>query len=308
MEVDRNYRCKVVKPDDFDEFWDGVLSDVNAIDLDPSMEKDELRSNEEVDVYQVFYNSLDNVRISAWYSLPKGATGKLPAMIQLPGYQSDPPIAREWAVKGYACISVNPRGKVRSRTQFDPGYPGLLTYGIVDKNSYTYRGFYVDAWRAVDFLLGRPEVDGANIGAVGGSQGGGLAITIAAMRKEVKAVSISAPYLCGYMDAIELTHAYPFHEINDYLYNYPERLQDVTDTIAYFDGISFADKIECAVLLNVGLQDNVVPPETGYAVYAAIASKNKTFYEYDGHGHDNGKYKHGAIIDKFFETELKAGQ
>ena len=54
MEVDRNYRCKVVKPDDFDEFWDGVLSDVNAIDLDPSMEKDDLRSNDEVDVYQVY--------------------------------------------------------------------------------------------------------------------------------------------------------------------------------------------------------------------------------------------------------------
>ena len=307
MEVDRNYRCKVVKPDDFDEFWDGVLSDVNAIDLDPSMEKDDLRSNDEVDVYQVYYNSLDHVRISAWYSVPKGATGKLPAMIQLPGYQSDPPIAREWAAKGYACISVNPRGKVRSRTQFDPGYPGLLTYGIVDKNSYSYRGFYVDAWRAVDFLLSRPEVDGANIGAVGGSQGGGLAITISAMRKEVKAVSISAPYLCGYMDAIELTHADPFHEINDYLHTHPERREDVENTVAYFDGISFADKIECAVILNVGLQDNVVPPETGYAVFDAIGSNNKKFYEYDGHGHDAGRYLHDAIIDKFFEAELKGG-
>jgi cephalosporin-C deacetylase len=157
-------------------------------------------------------------------------------------------------------------------------------------------------------LLGRPEVDGANIGAVGGSQGGGLAITISAMRKEVKAVSISAPYLCGYMDAIELTHAYPFHEINDYLHTYPERREELENTVAYFDGISFADKIECAVILNVGLQDNVVPPETGYAVFDAIASSNKTFYEYDGHGHDAGKYVHGAIIDKFFKAELKGGK
>ncbi|MBT3994329.1 MAG: prolyl oligopeptidase family serine peptidase [Chloroflexi bacterium] len=307
MVVDRNYRCSVTKPDDFDDFWDGVLDDVNSIDLDPSMEIDPLRSNDEVDVYQVFYNSLDHVRISAWYSVPKNATGKLPAMIQLPGYQSDPPIAREWAVKGYACISVNPRGKVRSRSQFDPGYPGLLTYGIVDRNSYTYRGFYVDAWRAVDFLLGRTEVDGTRIGAVGGSQGGGLAITIAAMRKEITAASISAPYLCGYMDAIELTHAYPFHEINDYLHTYPERRADVERTIAYFDGISFADKITCPVIVNVGLQDNVVPPETGYAVFNAISSENKKFYEYDGHGHDAGKYIHGAIVDEFFATHLKRG-
>ena len=305
MVVDRNYRCSVTKPDDFDEFWNGVMEDVNSIDLDPCMEIDPLRSNDEVDVYQVFYNSLDHVRISAWYSLPKGVTGRLPAMIQLPGYQSDPPIAREWATKGYACISVNPRGKVRSRSQFDPGYPGLLTYGIVDRNSYTYRGFYVDAWRAVDFLLGRPEVDGDRIGAVGGSQGGGLAITIAAMRKEITAASISAPYLCGYMDAIELTHAYPFHEINDYRHTYPERRADVEHTIAYFDGISFADKIKCPVIVNIGLQDNVVPPETGYAVFAAISSDNKKFYEYDGHGHDAGKYFHSAIVDEFFATHLK---
>jgi len=156
-------------------------------------------------------------------------------------------------------------------------------------------------------LLARPEVDGDRIGAVGGSQGGGLAITIAAMRKEITAASISAPYLCGYMDAIELAHAYPFHEINDYLHTYPERRADVVRTIAYFDGISFADKIKCPVIVNIGLQDNVVPPETGYAVFNAIASDNKNFYEYDGHGHDAGKYIHGEIVDEFFATHLKRG-
>jgi len=50
-----------------------------------------------------------------------------------------------------------------------------------------------------------------------------------------------------------------------------------------------------------------VPPETGYAVFDAIASNNKKFYEYDGHGHDAGRYMHDAIIDKFFEAELKGG-
>ena len=308
MTIDKNYRCKVRTPDDFDEFWDGVMSDAAAIPMNTTIEKDDLRSNEEADVYQVFFDSLDHLRVSGWYAVPKGATGKLPAMIQFPGYLSDPMIPRDWAAKGYACFSVNPRGKVRSRSQFDPGYPGLLTFGIVDKNSYSYRGFYVDAWRSVDFLLERPEVDASRIGGVGGSQGGGLAITAAAMRKEIRAVSISAPYLCGHMDAIELSHTYPYDEINDYLETYPERRKDVEETVAYFDGISFADKVTCPVIVNIGLQDNVVPPETGYAVYNAMSSKDKMFYEYDGHGHEAGKYIHGAIIDEFFETHLKGGE
>jgi cephalosporin-C deacetylase len=305
MAVDKKYRSKVIKPLDFDQFWDDVLSDAEAIDLNCSVEKDDLRSTEEIDVYEIFYDSLDNVRVSAWYAVPLGFDGKLPAIVSLPGYQSDPPIPKDWAAKGYACISVNPRGKVRSRTQFDPGYPGLLTYGIVDRNTYSYRGFFVDAWRSVDFLLNREEVDDSRIGAVGGSQGGGLTITTSAMRKEIRAASVSAPYLCGYMDSIQLTHTYPYQEINDYLRRYPERKEDVTKTLAYFDSISFADRIECPIIVNVGLQDNVCPPETGYALFDLIGSKDKTFYEYDGHGHESGRYIHGAVIDEFFNKHLK---
>lgn len=305
MAVDKKYRSKVIKPLDFDQFWDDVLSDAEAIDLNCNVEKDDLRSTEEIDVYEIFYDSLDNVRVSAWYAVPLGFDGKLPAIVSLPGYLSDPPIPKDWAAKGYACISVNPRGKVRSRTQFDPGYPGLLTYGIVDRNTYSYRGFFVDAWRSVDFLLSREEVDNSRIGAVGGSQGGGLTITTSAMRKEIRAASVGAPYLCGYMDSIELTHTYPYEEINDYLRTYPERKEDVAKTLAYFDSISFADRIKCPIIVNVGLQDNVCPPETGYALFDLIGSKDKKFYEYDGHGHESGRYIHGAVIDEFFNKHLK---
>ena len=107
------------------------------------------------------------------------------------------------------------------------------------------------------------------------------------------------------MDSIQLTHTYPYQEINDYLRTYPERKEDVTNTLAYFDSISFADRIECPIIVNVGLQDNVCPPETGYALFDLIGSKDKKFYEYDGHGHESGRYIHGAVIDEFFNKHLK---
>ncbi|HIA75854.1 MAG TPA: hypothetical protein EYN92_05450, partial [Dehalococcoidia bacterium] len=267
--------------------------------------KDELRSDSEVTVYQIFYDSLDHVRISGWYSVPNAPANGLPAILLVPGYQSDPPIPKDWSAKGYACLSVNPRGKVRSRSQFDPGYPGLLTYRIVDKNTYSYRGFYADVWRGVDFLLSRGEVDSERIGVAGSSQGGGLTITTSAMRKEIKAASAGAPYLCGFMDAIELTDTYPYQEISDYLRTYPDRLEEVESTLAYFDGISFADQISCPIIMNLGLQDNVCPPETGYALFEAIGSKDKKLFEYDGHGHEAGRYVHSGIIDQFFDKHLK---
>jgi cephalosporin-C deacetylase len=245
------------------------------------------------------------VRVAGWYCRPARRAARAPAIMLLPGYQMDPPIPKEWARKGYAALSVAPRGKLRSNRQFNPGYPNLLTHNIVDRHTYAYRGFYVDTWHGIDFLLSRPEVDPARLGVTGSSQGGGLTVTTAAMRPEVRAASAGAPYLCGFVDAIELTHTYPYEEINDYLRLYPARRADVEETLAYFDGICFADRIACPIIVNVGLQDNVCPPETGYALFDRIGAADKRLYPYDGHGHDAGRARHGAVVDAFFARHLQ---
>ena len=300
------YRTKVRKPSDFDAFWDDVLQQASGIPLDAELIPDPLRTSDDVEVFQVFYTSLDHVRIAAWYCRPVKRAARTPAVMFLPGYQMDPPVPKEWARKGYIALSVAPRGKLRSNRQFNPGYPNLLTHNIVDRHTYAYRGFYVDTWRGIDFLLSRPEVDPARLGVTGSSQGGGLTITTAAMRREVRAAAAGAPYLCGYVDSIELTHTYPYEEINDYLRLYPERRRDVEATVAYFDGINFASRISCPIIVNIGLQDNVCPPETGYALFEHIAATEKQLYAYDGHGHDAGRAKHTAVLDRFFAQHLLA--
>jgi cephalosporin-C deacetylase len=299
-----NYQSKVTKPTDFEAFWHGVGRQADAIPLAPELVPDPLRTSNAIEVFQACYDSLDRVRIAAWYCRPTRRAERSPAILFLPGYQMDPPIPKEWARKGYLALSVAPRGKLRSMRQFNPGYPNLLTHNMVDRQTYAYRGFYVDAWRGIDFLLSRPEVDPTRIGVTGTSQGGGLTICTAAMRPEVRAAAAGAPYLCGLMDAIELTHTYPYQEINDYLRLHPDRRSMVEETLAYFDGINFADQITCPIIVNIGLQDNVCPPETGYALFNRIAATDKRLYTYDGHGHDAGRYQHNAIVDQFFAHHL----
>jgi cephalosporin-C deacetylase len=298
------HRCTLTKPDDFDAFWDDVLRQASAIPLDGEIVPDPLRTSDDVETFQVFYTSLDRVRVAAWYCRPRRRAARTPAILFTPGYQMDPPIPKDLARKGYIALSVAPRGKLRSLGQFNPGYPNLLTHNVVDRHTYAYRGFYVDTWRGVDFLLSRDEVDPARIGVTGSSQGGGLTITTAAMRRQVRAASAGAPYLCGFMDAIELTHTYPYEEINDYLRLHPERRGAVAETLAYFDGINFADRISCPIIVNIGLQDNVVPPETGCALFERIGSRDKQLHPYDGHGHEAGRARHAAVVDRFFARHL----
>lgn len=282
-------RCDVVRPDDFDAFWTDVLHQAAEIPLHAEFIPCDLRSTAEVTVYEVFYDSLDGVRIAAWYAVPNNAAGPLPGLLLPPGYIQDPVINRDWAARGYAAFTPAPRGKVRSRTQFDAGYPGLLTHNIIDRHTYGYRGFYIDAVRALDVLKGRPEVDASRIGICGFSQGGALAIVVPALRPgEIAAAVSGVPYLTDFLGAIELTRTYPFHEITDYLHLHPERRPAVKETLAYFDCLNFAPRVECPVIVSLGKQDNIVPPETCRAAFEALGSSDKTLYCYDRCGHDGG--------------------
>lgn len=299
------YGTAVTKPADFDQFWADILAQAATIPLNAALKPVPTRSTADVEVFEVHYDSLDGLRIAGWYCLPRVRPQPLPALVFYPGYISEPTLPKSHAAKGYATFGAAPRGKLRSNGRFNPGYPGLLTHNIVDPNTYAYKGFYVDAWRVIDFLLARPEVDHGRIGIRGSSQGGALTLLTAAMRPEVAAASAGAPYLAGVIDAIELTHSYPYQEINDYLRLHPKSRKAVADCWAYYDCHNFADRISCPIIVNIGLQDNVCPPETGYEVFRRIGSGDKKLYDYDGHAHDANGFGHESMVDAFFEEHLR---
>jgi cephalosporin-C deacetylase len=295
------------RPADFDEFWTGLLGEAAAIPLNPSLRHVPMRSTEEVDVYEIGYDSLDGLRIAGWYCVPRESylPPPYPALLLVPGYISEPALPKSWARQGYAALGVAPRGKLRSNDRFNPGYPGLLVHNIVDRNTYGYRGFYVDAARAVDFVLSRPEVDRGRIGVHGSSQGGALTIVTAALRRDVITCGAAgAPYLCGFLDAARLTHSYPYEEINEYLRAHPDHEPQVRETLAYYDGINFAPLITAPMLVYIGLEDDVCPPETGFAVYRAIGSE-KELHAAPRCAHDAGAHWVSARVETFLAHHLR---
>ena len=301
------FGTSVVRPPDFDEFWAAIMAEANAIPLNPTMEHVPMRSTDEVDVYEIGYDSLDGLRIAGWYCRPKESylAPPYPALLIVPGYVSEPTLPKSWAKMGYAAVGVAPRGKLRSNRHFNPGYPGLLVNNIVDRHTYSYRGFYVDACRAVDFVLTRPEVDPKRVGVHGSSQGGALTITTSALRRDVIACGAAgAPYLCGFMDAASLTNSWPYQEMNDYLRLYPDREAQMRETVAYFDGINFAPQIRCPMLVYVGLGDDVCPPETGYDLKKALTCPTE-FNAYPRCAHDAGAYWELTNVEAFLAHHLR---
>lgn len=302
-----DHQTTVVRPADFDDFWSALLAESAATPINPAMEPVPLRSTPEVESFEIHYDSIDGVRIAGWYCRPRRAfiPPPYPGLLIVPGYISEPTLPKSWAKMGYAAVGVAPRGKLRSNSQFNPGYPGLLVHDTIDRQTYSYRGFYIDAARAVDFLLTRPEVDHARIGVHGSSQGGALTVTTAALRSDVITCGAAgAPYLAGFMDSASLTHSYPYEEMNEYLRLYPEREAAMRETVAYFDGINFAPMIRCPLLIYAGLGDDVCPPETAFDLQKALTCPLE-FHTHARCAHDAGAYWEMNRVEAFLAEHLK---
>ena len=163
------YKSSVVKPEDFEQFWRETLEETERVALNPRIVLDPMRSNDDIEVFEARYDSYQSLEIAGWYARPRNYTKLLPGLLFVPGYVSEPKLPTDLAREGYAVFSAAPRNKLRSNMVFNPGYPGLLTHNIESRATYGYRGFYMDAVRAFDFLRQMPEVDEHRLGVLGGS-------------------------------------------------------------------------------------------------------------------------------------------
>lgn len=294
----------VERPTDFDAFWAETLADLP--DPAPELTRVPHLCTDRVDTFDLHFTSYQGVRIAAWYSVPRAAPppGGRPGLVTIPGYISEPLPPRAWAERGYAALAIAPRGKLRSHDAFNPGYPGLLTHDIADHRTYGYRGFYVDVVRALDVLAGLPGVDRDRLGLQGSSQGGGLGITTAALRPElVKAVACGAPYLCGMWECTRLTRSYPYEEIREYLQVHPEHEADVRRTIGYYDGLNFAHAVRAPVFLYLGMQDDVCPPESGFALHRVLTAPTE-LHTFPRSGHHAGLHWIFPKVEAFLDRHL----
>ncbi|MCH8279191.1 MAG: acetylxylan esterase [Chloroflexi bacterium] len=301
-----NFVSRVTRPEDFGDYWTGVLEGLAEIPLDPQETPAPIRSNADVHVSQVSYHSLGGLEIACWYCVPTGGDGPFPAILHFPGYKGEPGIRRDWGSKGVITLTVAVRGKLRSNSQFDPGYPGLLTHGIEDRDTYSYKGLISDCVRGVDFLLSRPEVDPDRIYACGSSQGGGLTLITTALRPEIKGGVSGYPFLCCYAEAMQMLRSYPYDELNCYARAYPSRVSQMLETLRYFDAVNFAGWIKCPMAVGIALEDEICPPETSYAAYKALAGP-KDLWLFPDSGHGNA-HDYPAKETAWLENQIRVDQ
>ena len=290
--------------DDFQEFWDRTIAELAATEAQYTLTFLPECSNDLRNIYRVDMKSFGGVAVSGIYAEP-AAPGKYPAYITYMGYNSAPwypdPASNPEAVEFILSI----RGQALNKKSGDKA--GWITEGIGSRETYYYRGAFMDVVRAVDFISSREKVDSTRIFAEGGSQGGALTLIAAALDNRIKAIAPFVPFLSDFPDYFKIA-PWPANEVKAAADSLGISDDELYRTLSYFDVKNFADMIECPVLMGFGLQDDVCPPHTNFAGYNLIKAE-KQYICFPEAGHhvetESGWWKaRNEFFDKILEQHF----
>ncbi|MGW8357624.1 acetylxylan esterase [Streptomyces wedmorensis] len=294
----RTYRSASVEPEDFDAFWTKTLDEARAHELGARFERVET-GLATVETFDVTFNGFDGQPVKGWFVVPAGTAEPLPVVVEFLGYGGGrglPHAHLLWASAGFAHFVMDTRGQGSTWATGDtadpvgsaPSFPGFMTRGVEDPYAYYYRRLFTDAVRAVEAARSHPLVDAGRTAVTGGSQGGGIALAVAGLVRDLVAVAPDVPFLCDFPRATTVTDRNPYREIGNYLKTHRGRVEQVRNTLAYFDGVHFAARATAPALFSTALEDQTCPPSTVFAAYNAYAGQDKAIEVYDFNDHEGG--------------------
>jgi cephalosporin-C deacetylase-like acetyl esterase len=154
-------------------------------------------------IEKVIFESLPGFYVTANLYRPN-APGRYPGILLQAGHTQEGKVepqrlASNLALKGFVSLAFDPIGQGEREQTYNPEIGGALAGWSVNEHLHAgaqailvgesvARYFVWDAKRALDYLVSRPEVDPARIGAMGCSGGGATTTFIAALDPRIKAV------------------------------------------------------------------------------------------------------------------------
>ena len=253
------------RPPDFAPFWERTRAELERIDPDISCEP--LRTEEpSLEFDAIEFGSLGRVRVSG-YTIRWKVEVRRPLIVHSHGYKGGLVPLWRWARAGANVVGVEARGYGRSRDALpSPSSWGYVLTGIESPEKHVLRGAVCDYMRAVEVgrvLLGTVT---SRTTLKGTSFAGGLAVMAEAVMQVADLLVAAVPSFGWVEGRRVLVKEGSGQEINRYLEAHPEYEEDVMTVLSYFDPVNFAGGIRCPTLVGLGLEDDVVPAPTVYAI------------------------------------------
>jgi cephalosporin-C deacetylase len=285
------------RPSDFDEYWDAALSQMRAVDADVELRPASF-SAPFAACFDLYFTGVGGARLHAKLLRPVAeADAPHPAVVLFHGYSGS---SGDWfdklgyAAAGFTVAALDCRGQ-GGLSEDVGGVPGNTLNGHIIRGldgapeDLLYRQLFLDTAQLAGLVMGMEEVDPARVGAMGGSQGGGLTLACAALEPRIKLAAPVFPFLCDYQRVWKLDLAVnAYQELKDYFRRFDpchQRESEVFTRLGYIDVQHLAPRIRARVMMGVGLMDQICPPSTQFAAYNKIGAP-KSLAVYPDFGHE----------------------
>jgi cephalosporin-C deacetylase len=302
------YSPDLTSPPDLENFWSTTLEESRAAGQPPVFNRVSTGLSL-VDTFDVTFSGFGGHPVRAWLHLPANLEAPIPAVVRYQGYGGGRGTALDvttWTLAGYATLLMDTRGQGSAWGPGDtpdpvgsaPSYPGFMTRGILDPHEYYYRRVYTDAVLALEVMRAHPLVRADRVAVTGASQGGGIALSVAALVPDLWTVLADVPFLCDVPRATQIVDTEPYAEIVRYLKIHRDHTDIAFSTLAYFDAAGLVKRAKAPALFSVGLMDQTCPPSTVYAAfnrYGGQGQVDKRIVEYPFNDHEGGEIFQRAV-------------
>ena len=292
------------RPDDFDQFWAAGKEEIRQIPLEAEMEPISELTTETREVFQVGFATLGGERVYGFLTKPVGE-GPFPALVSVPGAGPGTGPELSLADRGFAVLVMNvfpypvSLDEQQRQKQYDEYNNSLgvryCYFHSNDRSTYYYRPIYLGIDRAVDWFAAQPFTD-HRIGFFGTSQGGGSALILSGLNKNIKAALASVPAICDHAGGLKgRSPGWPR------LVAQADGDPEVLQASRYLDGVNFARSIDVPIRVTVGFIDETCCPSSVWSAFNVMPSADKEILFEQKLGHQNGE-KYQQALDWLCET------
>lgn len=284
------------RPDDFDEYWDRALAELDRTEPAPSIRPADF-SAAFAECFDLTFSGTGGARLYAKLLRPRPAVDAQPVLLRFHGYGANSGDWYDhlpWVAAGFTVAALDCRGQ-GGRSEDVGGDPGPSRYGQIIRglagtpDQMLVRHLFLDTAQLARVVAALPGVDPARIHTAGASQGGALALACAALYPTIHRTVAVHPFLCDYQRVWEIDQAQnAYAELREYFRRFDprhERARDVWTRLGYIDVQHLAPRIRAQVLMVVSLMDQICPPSTQFAAYNKITAPKRTLL-YPDFGHE----------------------
>lgn len=272
-------------PEDFDIFWSELVAEAASVRLNFERKRVDYPAPEGFVVDTLAFDVIGGRRLNGWIAYPEGAR-RLPGFLWLPPYGRESVLPNYFGTRnGFVSMSLNFHGEPAFHQEKYVRDRGYFAVGAAHAETWIFRRMTQDAMVAARVLQAQLEVDESRIGAMGMSQGGGMALWLAAFCPTIRAVCADMPFLCAINHTLSNpVHRYPLKELVDFMTTIPIGQERVLNTLSYFDTMNVATRCTKPTQISKGLKDPACRPDTVQAAYEVLPG-TRLLRTYDW-GHD----------------------